>query len=102
MGTEGIDSFQTYTIQTYAFLERFAVVLATCVQLAHSIHHLALRNASTIITNTHSETVLDGHLNTVSSTHLELVDTVINSFFQQNIDAIVSLRAIAQAANIHT
>ena len=82
VGTEGIDSLQTYTIKSHTFLECLTVILATRIQLAHGIYHLSLGNASTIVSHTHTKVVLNGNFNTVACSHLELINTIVNCFFQ--------------------
>ena len=91
MCTKGIDCLQAHTIQTNAFLKSLAIILAASVKFAHGIHHLALRYTPAIVAYTHTKIVFNGDFNAVARSHLELVNTIINCFFQQHIDTIVGL-----------
>ena len=89
MGTQGIDGLHTHTVETHRLLESLGVVLTTSVQYGYSLNHLSLRDASAIVADRDAQIVLDGHLETVASLHLEFVDRVIDHLLQQHIDTIL-------------
>ena len=98
---QSIHRLQTDTIQADALLERLGIVFTTGIQLADRLDELALRNTTTVVTNTYTQVVLDGHFYLLTSSHLELVDTVVHHFLQQHINTVVILLSVAQASDIH-
>src|SRR5207249_1835985 len=63
-----IDGLRTDAVQPDALLKRLAVVLSTRVYPAHTLDHLAERNAATVITHIHLA-VADIYLDGLSITH---------------------------------
>ena len=102
MRTQRIHRLYTHTIQTYGLLESLRVVLTTSVQHADGFDELALRDASSIVTNGDAQVFVDGDFQSVACLHLKLVDGVINDFFQQNVDTVFGQRAVAQTSDIHS
>ena len=45
--------------------------------------------------------VFDGDFDALAGIHLELVDTVVDDFFQKYIDTVFGVRAIAELADVH-
>ena len=77
---ERIHRLDTYPVQTDTFLEGFGVVFTTGVQLTDSLDQFALRNTSAVVTDAYPQIVLYRHFDTLSGTHLELVDTIVHHF----------------------
>ena len=101
MRTQRINGLHAHTIQSDGFLESLRIVLTTRIQHADSLNHLALRNASAIVSDRDAEVVFDIDFYAVASLHLELVDGVVDDLLQQHIDAILGKRAVAQSSDIH-
>ena len=99
---QGIDGLHTHAVQTDRLLESLRVELSAGVQDADGVDELSLRDASSIVTNRHTQVILDGHLNTVAGLHLELVDGVVEHLLQQHIDTVVGLGAVVKLSDIHT
>ena len=78
--TERIHRLDTYPVQTNTFLEGFGVVFTTGIQLTDSFDKFALWNASAVVTDAYPQIVLYRHFDTLSGTHLELVDTIVHHF----------------------
>ena len=98
---KGIDRLGTDAIQANAFLKRFGIVLAAGVDLRYALHHFAQRNTASEVTNI-DMSILDGYFDRFAVTHDELVDTVIDDFLQEYVNAVVFRRAIAQLTDVHT
>ena len=99
---ERVDRLDADTIQTNRLLESLRVVLTASVQHADSLDHLALRNATTIVTNRDTKVVFNVDFDAVASLHLKLIDGVVDDLLQQHIDAILGKRAVAQSSDVHT
>ena len=99
---QGVHRLDAHTVQADTLLESFGVVFTTCVQFADSFDEFTLWNTATVIAYTDTKVVLDRHFDFLAGAHLELIDRVIHHFFQQHIDTVVTLRTIAQTADVHT
>ena len=88
MRAQGIDSLHTHTIQADRLLESLGVELTTGVQNANTLDELTLRNTSTIVTYGNAQVVLDIDFNTITCTHLEFIDRVVEHLLQQHIDTV--------------
>ena len=99
--TQRIHSLDTDTIQSNTLLESLGIIFTTCIQLTYRFDQLSLRDAAAIVTNAHPKFVLDVHFDSLSGSHLELVDTIVHHLFQEHIDTVIVLLAIAQTANVH-
>ena len=80
--TQSIDGLNAHTIQSNALLEGFRIIFSTGVKHAHCLDKFALRNASSIVSDTHTEVIFNLNLNAVASLHLEFIDGVIDNFLQ--------------------
>ena len=93
----------THAIQSYRLLEYLTVVLGSRIQLADGIHHLTQRYATPVVADTHLALAkVDGHVNPAAKPRRELIDSVVYYLLDEDIDAVVVRRAIAQLADIHT
>ena len=101
-GAQCVDGFHTDTVQSDTLLECFTVVLTTCVQHADRFNQLSLRNASSVVADTDTKIFFNGNLNFLTGLHFELVNTVVDYFFQEDIDSVFGMRTVAQPADIHT
>ncbi len=99
---QGIDCLKAHTVQSYTLLERLTVVLATRIEHRHGFHYFAEWNATSVVANRHTEIVVDIYFDAFSGTHLELVDAVVDDFLEQDIDAVLCLRAVTEASDVHT
>ena len=101
-GAERVDGLGADAIQADALLEGLAVVLASCVEHADSLDELALRDAAPIVAHGDVPVVVDVYLDALAGIHLEFVDAVVDDLFQEDVDAVVALRPVAQLADVHT
>ena len=96
-----VHRLDAHTVQAHALLERLRVVLAARVQFAHRFHQFALGDAASIVAHADAAVVLDGYFDFLACAHLELVYRVVYRLLQQHVDAVVALRAVAQASYVH-
>ena len=82
MVAQGIYRLQAHTIQTYALLEGFRVILTTSVKHRNGFHEFALRDTSTIVANAGTQIVLYVHLDALAGIHLKFVDAIVYHLFQ--------------------
>ena len=97
-----VDGFHTDTVQSDAFLKCLAVVFTTRVQYAYGFYQFSLGDASSVVAYADAEVLFNGNFDFLTGLHLELVDTVVNDFFEEDIDSVFGVRAIAQPTDVHT
>ena len=102
MGTEEVDSLDTHAVHADRLLESLRVVLTAGIQLAHSLNHLTLRNATAIVTQAHAFIIGDIHLDALARIHTELVNGVVDSLLEKNVDTILGVRTVTETSDIHT
>ena len=98
---QGIHRLGTHAVQTHRFLEGFAVVFATGVQHAHYFHQFAQGDTAAVIANADAS-VAHVYLNHLALAHAVLVDGVVYTLFDEHVDAVIRVAAVAQFADIHT
>ena len=97
---QGIHCLGAHAIQPHRLLESPAVVLAPCIDLGNTIHHLAQWDSPSVITDTHL-IVFDDHFHFAPMAHGVFIDAIVHHLFEQDINAIVGVLAIAQLADVH-
>ena len=99
--TQRIYSFGTHAIEAHTFLKRFTVVFGAGINFAHHIHHFTQRNTPAIIP--HRNFIAGNiYIHMAAIAHGVFINTIVNRFFQQYINTIISTAAIAQFSNVHT
>ena len=101
MGTQEVDSLDTDTIHSHRLLKGLGVVLTTRIQLADGFDDLSLRDTTTIVANRDPQMVYNIDLNALASIHTELIDGVVDGFFQKYVDTILWLRTVGEASDVH-
>ena len=101
MGTERIDGFHTYTVQSDALLESLGIVFSAGVQHRDGLDELALRNPAAVVADTDTQVVFHVDFDPVAGIHLELIDRVVDYFLQEHIDSVFRQLAVAQPADVH-
>ena len=100
-GGEGVDGFQTHAVQSDGGRVLVAVVLSTGVQLRNGFNQAARRNASTIVANGGGEVVGDVYFYFFAKPGVELVDAVVDALFEQDVNAVLGMRSVSQAPDVH-
>ena len=95
-----VDGLDADAVQTDGLLEGRAAVFAAGIHLADGRRERFERNAAAVVA--HRDHVV-GHrdLDQLAGAHDEFVDRVVDNLLDQDIDAVVGLRAVAQLADIH-
>ena len=101
MRGEGVDGLEAYAVEAHALLEGFAVVLASGVEHRHGLDEFAKGYAAAVVAHGHAHVVVDIYFDALARVHLEFVDGVVDDLFQQHVDAVLGMSAIAQSADVH-
>ena len=101
IGRKCIYGLCSHTVQTDGFLKGFIVIFTTGIDNRNSIHHLTQWNSTSVVTNRHLA-AFDGYINDFTLLHAELVDGVVDCFFNKNVYTIVSVTSVAKLTDIHT
>src|SRR5260370_7125836 len=76
------------------------VVLSVCIDARNAVDHLTEWDAPSVVSNA-DNIAIDRNIDLAAKPHNKLVDTVVDDLFQQDIDAVIIVRAISQATDIH-
>ena len=98
---EGIDGFGAYTVQADRLVESFVVVLTAGVDDRDGVREFAQRDAAAVVANRNG-LVNHLHFDEFAFFHTELVDGVIDCFFDEDVDTVVGVRPVAKLTDIHT
>ena len=101
VGAEGVHRLHTHTVQTHALLESLGVVLAAGVQHGHGFYEFAQGDAASVVTDAAAQLVGDAYFDAFSGAHLELVDTVVDDFLEEHVDAVLGMGTVTQSAYVH-
>jgi hypothetical protein len=88
-------------VQADGFLEGLAVVLRTGVDLGGAVEKLAERDAPAEVADLDAAFLVDVDLDLLAVAHDVLVDRVIDDFLEQDVDAIVGRRPVAELPDVH-
>ena len=98
VGREGVDGLGADAVEPDGLL---VVELASGVEYADRIHHLAERDAASEVAYAY-RAALDGDLHLTSETGGELVYGVVDYLFEQHIDAVIRAASVPEPADIHS
>ena len=95
-----VDGLGADAVKADAELEDLAVVFRARVDLGNAVHELAQRDATPEVA--HADVVaLDSDFHLLAEAHDELVNRVINDLLEQDVAAVIVVRAAADAPDIH-
>ncbi len=97
---ERVHRLRADAVEADAELEHVVVVFRAGVDGGHAIHDLAQRDAAAEIAHGHAR-ALDLELDFLAEAHDVFVNGVINDLLEQDVTAVVIVRAVADAANVH-
>lgn len=100
-GREGVYGFDTDAVEANGFFECFGVVFGTGIDFGGAVHELAEGNATSEIADG-DEAFFEVNFDGFAVAHRELIDCVVDDFFEEDVDPIVGGRTVAQFAYIHT
>ena len=83
-------------------LEAVRIELAARIHLTDAVHHLAERNAASVVPNRRlARVIVDVDVNPLALPHHELVNRVVDDLLHQDVNAIMVHRARPGLANVH-
>ena len=69
----------------------YAAQLTSRIQHTNSFNEFSLRNTPAIITHADTEIFFNNNLNLFTRLHFKFIDTVIDNFFQKNVDTVLGM-----------
>ena len=88
MQAQGVDSLDAHAVEPHALFESLGVVFAARVEHAHGFGQLAQGDAAAIVAHGDVARRGEGDLDAFARSHLELVDAVVDGFFQEHVNAV--------------
>ena len=101
VGGEGIDGLGADAVEAYAELEDFVVIFCAGVDFGDAVDNFTEGNAAPEVADGDG-VVFDDNIDAFAVPHDEFVDTVIDDFFDEDVDPVVIVGARAGAPDIHT
>ena len=97
---QSVDRFLAHPVQSHCLLEGVAVVFGARVDDRNALHQLAQGDAPAVVADPAS---LVGHfdLDLPAVPHREFIDGIIDRLLQQDVNAVLDMRSVAQPANVH-
>ena len=99
-GREGVNCLRADAVQSDAELEDVVIVFRACIDPRNAVDHLAERDAASVVSDA-DEIAVDCNIDLAAIPHDELVDGIVDDLFQKDIDAVIMVGAIPQAADVH-
>ena len=100
LAREHVHRLDAHAVQTHRLLEGRAAVLAAGVHLRDGRRERVERDAAAVVAHG-DQLPLDRDVDLASGAHDELVDRVVHHLLDEDVDAVVGLRAVAQFADVH-
>ena len=100
LAREHVHRLDAHAVQTHRLLEGRAAVLAAGVHLRDGRRERVERDAAAVVAHG-DQLPLDRDVDLASGAHDELVDRVVHHLLDEDVDAVVGLRAVAQLADVH-
>ena len=97
---EGVDGLGADAVEADAELEDIIVIFGAGVDFGNAIDHFAQGNAAAEIAHA-DRRAFDIDLHLLAVAHDEFVDGVIDDFLEEDITAVVVVRAVADPPDIH-
>ena len=97
---ERVDRLGAHPVEAHAELEHVVVVLGPRVDARDALDDLAQRDAPAVVAHGHFQAV-DRQQHLVAVAHDELVDGVVDDLLEQDVNAVVVVAAVADAADVH-
>ena len=95
-----VDGFRADAVEADAELKHLVIVFRAGVDLGNAVHHLAQRDAAPIIAHADAA-VGDLDLDLLAVAHDVFVNRVVHDLLEQDVAAVVRVRAGADAPDIH-
>lgn len=103
VGGEGVDCFETDSVETDGELEDIVVVFGAGVDLADAVEHFSEGDAPSVVADSEEFALwIVGDHHIIAVVHDEFVNAIINDFFKEDVDSVVDMGAIAEASDVHS
>ena len=86
-----IHRLDTHTVEADGFLEGFAVIFRSRVDLRRAVHQLAQRNAPAVVAHGHGVVLIQFDVDLLSVAHDELINGVVYGLLDEEVDAVIRL-----------
>ncbi len=95
-----VDGFLADAVEADGFFERLAVVLSAGIDDRDAFKEFSQRDAASVVAHAHG--ALDEFdLDFFAKAHREFVDRVVDRLLNENVDAVLSMRAATEASDVH-
>ena len=99
---EGVDGLEADTVEAHGLLEVLVVELAAGVDYGGHVDDLAEGYASAVVADADAAgKLVETDVDALAGVHVELVDGVVYDLLEEDINAIVSVRAVTELADVH-
>ncbi len=100
---QGIDRLGAHSVEAHGKLKDIGIVFRPGIDHRNAFHQLAQGDAAAEIAHLDPAlfAVVDGDNDLLARSHDKFIDRIINHLFEQDIDAVVRMGAVAQPADIH-
>ena len=98
---EGVDGLEADAVEADRLLEILVVELAAGVDLGGDVLDLAKRDAAAKVAHGDLAIFGESDVDARAHAHVELVDGVVHDLLDQDVDAVVGVRTVAEFTDIH-
>ena len=105
VGGEGVDRLGAHAVEADGKLEYVVVVLGARIDDGHALDDLAEGDAAAVVADRDRGAALGQVLHlrhdALPRPHDELVHGVVHDLLEEDVDAVIGIRAVAKAADVH-
>jgi len=101
IGGECIHCFGANTIEAHTKLEYVVVIFCTGVNFGYAVDNFTEWNAASEVADIY-HIIFNAYVDSFAMSHDKFIDSVVDDFFDEDIDAIVIVRSRTGSPNIHT
>ena len=98
---EGVDRLRADAVEADGEFEDIVIIFAAGVHHRNTFDHFVERNAAAVVPDGDTA-FLNGQFDSPAVAHDELVDAVVDDLLDEDVDAVVGVRTIAHAPDVHT
>jgi hypothetical protein len=98
---QGIDRLGAHPVEPHGKLEHLGVVLGPGIDHAHTLNELAQGDTAPEIPHLDHAVRADIHVDPLAHPHDELVHRIVYHLFEEDVDAVVRMAAVAEPTDVH-
>jgi len=98
---QSVYGFAADAVQADRELEDIGVVFGTGIDDGDAIYQFAERNAAAEIPHLHPAIAVDANVDPPARSHDELIHGIVQNLFQENVDAVIRMAAVAESPDVH-